>query len=119
MTEAEAEQPPTEAPEWLAQLTQLVNSYAGLLGDMEKRVNTQEAQMATLVTAYVEMAATMESFIRRWMGEASEEDRTSFVAEVRDMHIKTWQSIKEATDHGVESLDPQLRSALGSLFGRQ
>lgn len=85
-----------------------------LLELFETRLNEQEAIIANLLVAYMEMWASVEMVLGVTLESRSAEEQEKFTEQFNNLRSQMLQSLKEASRSGLENLPPDLAESLAN-----
>lgn len=80
-----------------------------------EQVNKQEAMIASLTMAYVEIFAAMDMMIKTVIKDYTEEEKTKFLREFEKYRSDVLKGMQEASRSGIEGLDPETQRTVENV----
>ena len=80
-----------------------------------KRLDDQEAMVASLTMAYMEMFSAVDMLIKTTIKGYTPEEQEQFLQQFAKLRSDVIKSIQEVSRSGVEGLDPEVRRAVENM----
>lgn len=79
-----------------------------ILEMQSQRLDNQEAMIASLTMAYVEMFTAVDLIVKTTVADYSNEEKESFLKQYDKFRMDVLQSIQEVSRNGIEGLSPDV-----------
>lgn len=86
-----------------------------LVKKLEDRIDSQEALIANLMMAYVEVWAAVEQLTANFLETRTPEEQQKFLKDFREFRSELIKNVKQASEHGLEGIDADLLSTMESM----
>ena len=95
--------------EWLQNKT---DGFQRIIDFQADRLDKQEAMIASLTMAYVEMFSAVDMMIKTIIKDYSPEEQEEFLRNFEKFRSEVLKGMQEASRSGTEGLDPEVKRAV-------
>lgn len=92
-----------------------IEKFQKIIDMQAKRLDDQEAMIASLTMAYVEMFAAVDMLIKTTIEDYTPEDQQKFLEQFSEFRANVMKSIEEISRNGTEGLDPDAKRAVEDM----